>query len=140
MVFLRLEDLTGGAEVGRLQLDLRGRARAVRAPTGSSSSRAASTTEEGETKLIAIEVAAFEAVAERSEVRLRIDARQAPAGVIRELAPLVQRVPRRGAGRTRAGDVARARGRSRSGPTTASQPEADFFAEVKALLGEAAVS
>ena len=34
----------------------------------------------GETKLIAIEVTAFEAVQERREVRFRLDARQARAG------------------------------------------------------------
>ena len=51
---------------------------------------------EGETKLVALEVAAFEAVAERREVRLRIDATPgARPASIRELAQLVKRVPRR---------------------------------------------
>src|SRR5206468_11275164 len=40
----------------------------------------------GETKLIALEVLPFEAIPERREVRLRVDARRARAGVIRELA------------------------------------------------------
>ncbi len=47
----------------------------------------------GETKLVAIEVTPFEAVPERREVRLRIDARQAPAGLIQELASLVRDFP-----------------------------------------------
>ena len=42
--------------------------------------------QEGETKLLAIEVAPFEAVAERKEVTIKIDARIARAGVVRDLA------------------------------------------------------
>ena len=48
--------------------------------------------QQGETKVIASEVTAFEAVAERREVR-SLDAREAPAGVIRELARLVREFP-----------------------------------------------
>ena len=48
---------------------------------------------EGETKLIALEVAAFEAVAEKREVRLRIDAMKARPGTIRELAELIRDFP-----------------------------------------------
>ena len=47
----------------------------------------------GETKLVAIEVTAFEATPERREVRLKVDARIAPAGIIRELAALVKDFP-----------------------------------------------
>ncbi|HWQ24670.1 MAG TPA: DNA polymerase III subunit alpha, partial [Gaiellaceae bacterium] len=47
----------------------------------------------GETKLVALEVSPFAAVPARTEVRLRIDARRAPAGVIRELATLVRDFP-----------------------------------------------
>src|SRR5436853_1985638 len=49
--------------------------------------------QEGETKLIALEVSAFEAAVERREVRLRVDARRARAGLIRELAALVKDFP-----------------------------------------------
>jgi hypothetical protein len=42
--------------------------------------------QEGETKLIAIEVNAFEAISERREVVLRVDGTGARAGLIRELA------------------------------------------------------
>src|SRR5207247_1307758 len=49
--------------------------------------------QEGETKLLAMEVAPFEAVAERKEVTIRIDARVARAGVVRDLALLVRDFP-----------------------------------------------
>ena len=52
--------------------------------------------QEGETKLIALDVAPFEgqpdAESER-EVRLRVDARRAQAGLIRELAEVTRRYP-----------------------------------------------
>ena len=95
---------------------------------------------DGETKLVALEVTAFEVAADRSEVRLRVDAPQGASGVIRELAEVVRGLPGRVARRRRARDVRWARGRSRSARTSASGPEPDFFAEVKALLGEAAVA
>src|SRR5204862_3389023 len=47
----------------------------------------------GETKLVAIEITGFEATPERREVRLKVDARIAPAGVVRELASLVKDFP-----------------------------------------------
>ena len=95
--------------------------------------------QEGETKLLASELSAFEAISERREVRLRLDASKARAGVIGELARRAARLPRRGARARRPRDGTTARGRSSSGRATASQPVPDFFAEVKALLGEAAV-
>jgi DNA polymerase-3 subunit alpha len=49
--------------------------------------------QQGETKLIAIEVTAFEAVPERTEIRFRLDARAARAGLIRDLAHLVKDYP-----------------------------------------------
>ncbi|HEX4929917.1 MAG TPA: hypothetical protein VFV62_04340, partial [Gaiellaceae bacterium] len=47
--------------------------------------------QQGETKLIALEVSAFEAVQERTEIRFKLDARELPAGILRELAELVKR-------------------------------------------------
>jgi DNA polymerase-3 subunit alpha len=92
----------------------------------------------GETKLIAIEVTAFEATPERREVRLRVDARKAPAGIVRELAAVVKDFPGEApvilALETSDGPRTLA-----FGPEYRVRPEADFFAEVKALLGEAAV-
>jgi DNA polymerase-3 subunit alpha len=93
----------------------------------------------GETKLVASEVSAFESALVRREVRLRIDARQAPAGLIRELATLVADYPGDApvfvALETSLGERTLA-----LGPGYRVKPEADFFAEVKALLGEAAIS
>jgi DNA polymerase-3 subunit alpha len=94
---------------------------------------------EGESKLIAIEVAQFEAVPERREVLLKIDAVQARAGLVRELAALVKEYP---------GEApVRLALQTSMGPKTLElgndyrvQPVPDFFAEAKALLGEAAVA
>ena len=90
----------------------------------------------GETKLVAMEVTPFEAVPERREVRLRIDARQAPAGLIKELVSLVRDFPGDApvylALETSVGERTLA-----LGPDYRVKPDADFFAEVRALLGEA---
>ena len=91
----------------------------------------------GETKLVAIEVTAFEAVAERREVRLKVDARIAPAGLIKELADIVDRYPGEAPvyveAVTSVGPKLLELGRR-------VQPIPDFFAEAKTLLGEAAVA
>ena len=93
----------------------------------------------GETKLVALEVSAFEAAVVRREVRLRIDARQAPAGLIRELAALVSDFPGDApvyvALDTSVGERTLA-----LGPEYRVKPDADFFAEVRSLLGEAAIA
>jgi DNA polymerase-3 subunit alpha len=93
---------------------------------------------EGETKLIAIEVSSFEATPERREVLLRIDAVQARAGLVRELAALVREYPGESpvvvALETSAGPKT-----LQLGNEYRVQPGPDFFAEAKALLGEAAV-
>jgi DNA polymerase-3 subunit alpha len=93
----------------------------------------------GETKLVASEVSAFESALIRREVRLRIDARQAPAGLIRELATLVADFPGEApvyvALETSLGERTLA-----LGPEYRVKPEADFFAEVRALLGESCVA
>jgi DNA polymerase III subunit alpha len=91
----------------------------------------------GETKLVAMEVTAFEAVAERREVRLKVDARIAPAGLIKELADIVERYPGEAPVYVEAVTSV--------GPKLLElgckvQPIPDFFAEAKTLLGEAAVA
>jgi len=90
----------------------------------------------GETKLVALEVTGFEAVPERREVRLKVDARIAPAGLIRELADIVERYPGEAPVYVEAVTSV--------GPKLLElgkkvQPIADFYAEAKTLLGEAAV-
>ena len=94
---------------------------------------------EGETKLIASEVSAFEAVAMKREVRLRIDATQAAAGVIRELAALIRDFPGESPVYL---DCLTSQGPRvyALGAKFRVQPEADFYAEVKALLGESALT
>jgi DNA polymerase III subunit alpha len=138
MVFLQLEDTTGSAEcvvfnstyANARELCTTDRILIVKGRVDH---------KEGETKLIALDVAAFEAIPERKDVRLRIDARQARAGVIRELAQLVREF--RGSApvliemQTSQGPRMLA-----LGPDYRVEPAADFFAEVKALLGPAAVS
>src|SRR3990170_2135411 len=137
MVFLRLDDLTGSCEVvvfnsvyaSSRELCEQDRVLVVKARVDH---------KEGETKLIAMEVNAFEAVRAPSEVRLKIDARVAPAGVLRELGHVVRDYP---------GEATVLLALETStGPRTLElgsdyrvQPVPDFFAEVKALLGEAAV-
>jgi DNA polymerase III subunit alpha len=92
----------------------------------------------GETKLVAMEVTAFEAVAERREVRFNLDAREAPAGVIRELARLVKEFP--GESPVFVSLVTSQGAKTLAlGPEYRVRPDSDFLAEAKALLGDAAV-
>jgi DNA polymerase-3 subunit alpha len=92
----------------------------------------------GETKLIALEVTPFEATPVRREVRLRIDARRAPAGLIRELATLVKDYPGEAPVYV---DLETSDGERTLalGPEYRVKPDSDFFAEARALLGEAAL-
>src|SRR5439155_21366342 len=93
MVFLRLDDVTGGAEcvvfnsvyAAARELCVADRILIVKGRVDHK--------QEGDTKLIAMEVSAFEAVAERRDVTLKIDARAARAGIVRELAALVRDFP-----------------------------------------------
>ena len=91
----------------------------------------------GETKLIAIEVSAFEATPEKKEVRLKVDARIAQAGLIRELGDLVRRYPGESPVLV---DLQMTDGwrNLTLGPRV--EPISDFFAEARQLLGEAAVA
>jgi len=138
MVFMRLDDVTGGTDcvvfnstyqlsrelltVDRI-LIVKGRV----------------DRKEGETKLVALEIAAFEAVPEMREVRLKIDATKARAGTIKELAALIRDFP--GESPVYA-DLVTSHGRKTYafGPQFKVQPAPDFYAEVKMLLGESAVA
>ena len=138
MVFLTLDDPTGSAE-------------AVVFNTTYASARELCVTDriliikgridhkqQGETKLIALEVTAFEAVPERKLVRFKLDARQARAGLLKDLAHLVQGYPGDSpvfvALETSLGPKTLA-----LGPKYKVQIDSDFLAEAKALLGDAAV-
>ncbi|MBD0328911.1 MAG: DNA polymerase III subunit alpha [Thermoleophilia bacterium] len=139
MVFLRLDDVSGGAEVvvfnsvyaasrELLELD---RVLVVKGRVDHK--------QEGETKLIALELTPFEAARERREVRLRLDARRARAGMIRELAALLRDFPGDSPVLVEMDGDSGLR-RLQLGPGFRVAPNPDFYAEVKALLGEAAVA
>src|SRR3954451_966365 len=137
MVFVGLEDVTGTVEVvafnsvyaNSRELLVQDRILVVRGRVDQKGA--------GETKLVAMEVTSFEAVPERREVRLKVDARKAPAGLIRDLADIVARYP---------GDApVFVETVTSYGPKLLElgnklQPVPDFFAEAKTLLGEAAVA
>jgi DNA polymerase-3 subunit alpha len=138
MVFMRLDDVTGGIDcvvfnstyAAAAELCVADRILIVKGRVDH---------KEGETKLVAQEVAAFESVAAKREVRLRIDATRTPAGVIRELAALIRDFP--GESRvlvdckTSQGSVVYA-----FGSKFKVEPAPDFYAEVRALLGESALA
>ena len=139
MVFMRLDDLTGSTEVvvfnsvygasrDLLEVD------EVLVVKGRVDHK-----QEGETKMIALEVTPFEATPERREVVLRVDATRAPAGLVRNLASVVREFPGEipviVAISTSHGETTLA-----LGPDYRVKPEPDFFAEIKSLLGEAAIT
>jgi DNA polymerase III subunit alpha len=138
MVFMRLDDVSGSVEAIVFN-SVYGAARDLLEADRILVVKGRIDHKEGETKLIAMEVAPFESTPERSEVRLKLDARKAPAGTIRELAGLLREYPGEAAVvaaiETSTGPLMLA-----FGPDFRVRPEPDFFAEVKSLLGEAAVS
>ena len=138
MVFMRLDDVSGSVEAIVFN-SVYGAARDLLEADRVLIVKGRIDHKEGETKLIAMEVAPFEAMPERSEVRLKLDARKAPAGLVRDLATLLREYP---------GELSViAAIETSNGPLTLAfgseyrvRPEPDFFAEVKSLLGEAAIS
>jgi DNA polymerase III subunit alpha len=138
MVFLRLDDVTGSVEAivfNSVYVDARELLEADRILVV----KGRVDHKEGETKLIALEVAPFEATPERKEVFLRLDARKAPAGTIRELAELLKHFPGE-APVTATVETSSGPLRLEFGPDYRVRPEPDLFAEVKTLLGEAAIT
>jgi DNA polymerase III subunit alpha len=138
MVFMRLDDVLGSAEVVVFN-SVYAEARELLVPDAVLVVNARVDHKEGESKLIALEVTAFEAAPERREVRLRLDARRARAGIIRELAAVVRDFPGEAPVMV---DLVTSEGPRtfQFGTDYRVKPEPDFFAEVKALLGEAAVA
>src|ERR671936_353427 len=138
MVFLRLDDVTGSAEcvvfnsvyASSRELCVQDTILIVKGRVDHK--------QEGETKLIAMEVAAFEAVQPRRDVTLKIDARAARAGLVRELAALVRDFP----GDSSVNLILRMSEGEKQlvpGPQDKAKTVPDVLAEAKALLGEAAV-
>ncbi len=138
MVFMRLDDVLGSAEVVVFN-SVYAAARELLVTDSVLVVKARIDHKEGETKLIALEVSAFEATPDRREVRLRLDARVARAGIIRELATVVRDFPGEAPVVL---DLVTSEGERvfQFGADYRVRPVPDFFAEVKALLGEAAVA
>ena len=139
MVFLSLDDLSGEVEIVVFNSVFAAARDLCNADSVLVVKGRVDHKQEGETKLIALEVVPFEAARVPTEVRLRVDARAAPAGIVRELGHVVKDFP----GEAKVVVALETSAGSRTlelGPEFRVRPEADFFAEVKALLGEAAVS
>ena len=138
MIFLQMEDITGGIETVVFNT-LYEKARELCVTDRILIVKARIDRKEGETKLVALELLPFEAVAEKREVRLKIDATKARAGTIKELAALIRDFP--GESPVYA-DLMTSNGRKTYafGPQYKVQPAPDFFAEVKMIFGESAVA
>ena len=103
MVFLRVDDVTGGAEVvvfnsvyaASRHLCVTDQILVIKGRVDHK--------QEGETKLLAQELQPFDAVPVKQEVRLRLDASKAPAGIVRDLKALLPGLPGRRAGVRRHG-------------------------------------
>ena len=138
MVFLRFEDVTGIVEtvVFNQTYD---RARELCTTDRVLIIKGRVDRKEGETKLVALELAAFEAFADKREVWLKIDATKLPAGTIGELRRVLEDFP--GESPVYA-DLATSEGKKvyAFGPSFKVKPAPDFYAEVKMLLGESAVA
>jgi DNA polymerase III subunit alpha len=139
MVFVRLDDLTGSAEVVVFN-SVYVHSRELLTPDAILVVKGrVDHKQEGDTKLIAMEVTPFAAAQEAKEVRLRVDAVKAQSGLIGELARLVKDFP----GETPVYlnvDTSLGPKVLELGPGYRVKPSPAFFGEVKALLGEAAVA
>jgi DNA polymerase-3 subunit alpha len=140
MAFVRLDDLSGSTEVIAFN-SAYAAARELLEADRVLLVRGRVDHKDGETKLVAVEVDAFDvsaAEAGKAEVRLRVDARLVGPALIGELAAVVRDFP--GEARVVV-DLQMSEGPRTYvlGPSYRVRPESDFFAEVKALLGEAAV-
>jgi DNA polymerase-3 subunit alpha len=139
MVFARLDDLTGSAEVVVFNSVYAASRELLEADRILVVKGRVDHKQEGETKLIAIEVAEFEASRPAEEVRLKVDARRAPAGIVRDLSHVVKDFPGE-AKVVLSVETSDGLKTLELGPGYRVAPVPDFYAEVKALLGEAAVS
>ena len=138
MVFLRLEDVTGGCDVVVFNSTYQ-QARDLCVADRILIVKGRVDRKEGETKLVALELLPFEAVDEKREVRLKIDATATRAGIIHELRELIRDFPGESPVFV---DCVTSNGPKTLafGPEFKVQPAPDFYAEVKMLLGESAVA
>jgi DNA polymerase-3 subunit alpha len=137
MVFLRVEDVTGGIEMVVFNT-IYEKARELCTTDRILIVKGRIDRKEGETKIVALELSAFESVPEKREVRLKIDATKAAAGTIHELRRLIEDFP--GESPVYA-DLTTSQGKKvyAFGPQYKVAPAPDFYAEVKMLLGESAI-
>jgi DNA polymerase-3 subunit alpha len=138
MVFLQLDDPTGGGEVVVFSstyavardLCVTDRIVVVKGRVDHK--------QQGETKLIALELVGFEAVAERTEIKFKLDARAARAGIIRDLAHLVKDYP--GPSRVLVAlDTSTGPKTLALGPGYTVAIGSDFLTEARTLLGADAI-
>jgi DNA polymerase-3 subunit alpha len=138
MAFAELDDMTGSIEVVVFAGTLAS-VRQILVPDAVVMVKGrADRKNEGEVKIVAMEIVPFQATADFGVVRLRLDARETPAAIIKELKSLIGEFP---------GDapvlleVQTSEGPKtlRFGPEFKVRPDGDFFAEAKALLGDAAL-
>jgi DNA polymerase III subunit alpha len=92
----------------------------------------------GKVQLLALEVTPFEAVPDQEVVRLRVDARVVAAGVMDELKTLIGEYPGQAPVELEVHTSAGPK-MLRLGPGFRVQPDGDFLAEARALLGAAAL-
>ncbi|HSP70926.1 MAG TPA: OB-fold nucleic acid binding domain-containing protein, partial [Gaiellaceae bacterium] len=137
MVFLTLEDVTGSAECV-VFASVFAQARELCTADRILIVKSKIDRKEGESKLLASELSPFEAVAERREVTLRIDAAKARAGIIRELSRLISDFPGESPVLVKC-ETSEGPRMLQLGPQFKVQPTSEFYGEVKALLGEAAL-
>ena len=138
MVFLRVEDVTGGVDTVVFNSTY-ANARELCTADRILIVKGRVDRKEGETKLVAMEVAAFEAVPDKREVRLKVDATRVRAGIIRELAQVIRDFPGESPVYV---DCVTSQGPKTYafGPQHRVRPAPDFYAEVKMLLGESAIA
>jgi DNA polymerase-3 subunit alpha len=138
MVFMRLDDVTGGTDVMVFNSTYE-KARELCTTDRILIVKGRVDHKEGETKLIAMELTAFEAVPEKREVRLKIDATTTRAGVIGELRDLIRDFPGESPVYV---DCVTSQGPKTLalGPAFKVKPVPDFYAEVRMILGESAVA
>ena len=138
MVFLTLDDPTGSAEVVVFNSTYQQAREYCVADRIVVVKGRVDHKQQGETKVVASEVTGFEAVAERREVRFALDAREAPAGLVRELARLVREFPGESPVYLSL-DTSEGPKTYALGPEYRVRPDADFLAEARSLLGSAAL-
>ncbi len=138
MAFVQLEDMTGSVEVVVFNSTYAAARELLVEDSVLVVKGRVDHKQQGETKLVALEVGLFEAAPERREVRLKVDGRIAPAGLIQDLGSVVQQFPGDALVFV---DVITSYGEKKLelGENYRVNPAPDFFAEVRTLLGAAAV-